>query len=141
MALSLFDSLVAAAILVDGEGERIDNEGLGGVHAANAVASLDDPQSAFVVFDQEIWDGAGRHGLISVNPHLTREGGTLHRADMLENLAILIGTRELPFTINAYNRAVERRSFNSLSPPRTRHALVFFAAPLLYNSVLDVRIF
>ncbi len=133
-----FDSLVAAAILVDGEGERIDNEGLGGVHAANAVASLDDPQSAFVVFDQEIWDGAGRHGLISVNPHLTREGGTLHRADTLENLAILIGTRELPFTINAYNRAVERRSFNSLSPPRTTlkgtpiaiRKAPFYAAPV-----------
>ena len=114
-----FDSLIGTAILVDGEGDRIDDEGLGGVHAANAVAGLADPQSAFVVFDQDIWEGAGKGGLISVNPHLIREGGTLHRADSVAELALLIGAKRLGQTIERYNQAVESGAIEALSPPRT----------------------
>lgn len=133
-----FDSLVGAAILVDGDGNRFDDEGLGGVHAANAVAGLEDPQSAFVVFDQPIWEGAGCNGLISVNPHLTREGGTLHRADSVPELAALIGAADLEATVAAYNQAVGTGAIGALAPPRTTlkgtpepiRAGPFYAAPV-----------
>lgn len=133
-----FDSLVGAAILVDGAGNRIDDEGLGGVHAANAVANIGDPQSAFVVFDRKIWEEAGKGGLISVNPHLTREGGTLHQADSTAELAELIGTKNLATTIKLYNEAIAFGTVGSLSPPRTTLketpkpilTAPFFAAPV-----------
>jgi len=136
-----FDSLVGAAILVDGNGNRIDDEGLGGVHAANAVAGLADPQSAFVVFDQDIWDSAGKNGLISVNPHLTREGGTLHQAESLSGLSglsALIGTAGLVATVEGFNQAVDSGAIGSLSPERTTlkgtpqaiRTAPFYAAPV-----------
>jgi fumarate reductase flavoprotein subunit len=133
-----FDSIAVAAILVDGEGRRIDDEGLGGVHVANAVARLADPQSSFVVFDQDIWESAGMSGLISVNPHLLREGGTLHRADSLTELAAMIGTPDLGATVEAFNKAVDTGAIGSLSPPRTTlkgtpqpiRTAPFYAAPI-----------
>lgn len=133
-----FDSIAVAAVLVDGDGCRIDDEGLGGVHVANAVAGLADPLSSFVVFDQDIWESAGKNGLISVNPHLIREGGTLHQADSLPALASLIGTPDLETTVAGYNAAVESGALASLSPPRTTlkgkpqpiRTAPFYAAPI-----------
>ena len=114
------DALVTAGILVGRDGRRFADEGRGGVYAANCVASLDDPLSAMVVFDQTIWDGAGRYGLIPVNPHLRNEGGTLHETPNLTALAEIIGVpmEALASTVAAYNAAVDAGTTRSLTPPR-----------------------
>jgi fumarate reductase flavoprotein subunit len=115
------DSLVTAGIVVDGAGRRYTDEGRGGVHVANATARLEDPLSAHVVFDAAIWDKAGRNGLIAANPHLEREGGTMHRADSIEALCALAGlpADALAQTIADYNAACSGDGLGSLSPVRT----------------------
>jgi len=66
------DSLVTAGVVVGADGRRFVDEGRGGVYVANAVARLDDPLSAMVVFDRAIWEKGGRNGLIPANPHLEK---------------------------------------------------------------------
>ncbi len=89
---------------------------------ANAVASLDDPMSARVVFDSAIWEKAGRNGLIPANPHLEKEGATIHRADTLEALASQSGLppQALTQTVAQYNQAfAEQRLQAGYTPSRT----------------------
>ncbi len=134
------DALVAAGILVGADGRRFADEGRGGVYAANSVAALADPHSAAVVFDQQIWDGAGRNGLIPANPHLRKEGGTLHEAADLAELAQLIGAPAAQFeaTVAVYNAAVDEGSIGALKPERRTDKGVpvairtppFYAAPV-----------
>ena len=45
----------AAAMVVDAEGARFLDEGLGGIYMANRIAALDDPTTTFTVFDRTIW--------------------------------------------------------------------------------------
>ena len=73
--------------MVDAKGDRFTDEGRGGVYIANAIAQLSDPLSAVVVFDNAIWEGAGRAGLIPPNPHAPAVGGTLVSGADLEALA------------------------------------------------------
>ncbi len=54
------DAVAAAGIVVDTDGRRIVNEGLGGIAIANALARLADPLCATVVCDAPIWESAGR---------------------------------------------------------------------------------
>jgi len=114
------DSIATAGIIIGRDGKRFTDEGLGGVYAANSVASLADPLSATIVFDQAIWEGAGRNGLIPANPHLPRESGTMHEAPSLAALAELIGApaAALEATVAAYNAAVDAGTIGSLTPPR-----------------------
>ena len=58
------DTLVGGAIIVDRSGRRFLDEGLGGIALSNALARLGDPLAATAVFDQAIWDGAGRTELV-----------------------------------------------------------------------------
>ncbi len=115
------DSLVTAGIVVDADGLRFVDEGRGGVYVANAVAKLADPMSTLVLFDSAIWERAGRNGLISANPHLEREGATIHRADTLEALASRAGLppQTLAQTVADYNRAfAEQRLQAGYTPSR-----------------------
>lgn len=114
------DALVTAGIVVDGSGARFADEGNGGVYMANAVARLDDPLCASVVFDHDIWTGPGAKSLVAANPHLVDGGGTLHRADTIEDLARLMGVsaQRLSETVGAYNAALEASSAAALQPPR-----------------------
>ncbi len=102
------DSLVTAGIVVNQQGRRYTDEGRGGVSVANAVATLDDPLSSTCIFDQAIWEGAGRNGLIAANPHLVKEGATNYSADDLDSLAAKAGLNAatLRQTITAYNAAL-----------------------------------
>jgi fumarate reductase flavoprotein subunit len=102
------DSLVTAGIVVDATGHRFVDEGRGGVYTANTVARLDDPLGTFVVFDSAIWEKAGRNGLIPANPHLEKEGATIHRADTIEALAksAKLPVGALSRTVSAYNEAM-----------------------------------
>jgi fumarate reductase flavoprotein subunit len=115
------DTLVGGAILVDRSGRRFLDEGLGGIALSNALARSPDPLAATAVFDQAIWDGAGRTELVPPNPQLVAAGGTLLRADDLTALAaaIEVPAQNLVDTVAVYNRAVLAGAGGALVPART----------------------
>lgn len=114
------DMLATAGILIGPDGARFVDEGRGGVYAANAIAKLADPLSAFVVFDHVIWEGPGRNGLIAPNPHLPAVGGTMHKAESLDALAQIIGVPAavLAQSVQTYNAAHASSTLLNLTPPR-----------------------
>ena len=114
------DGIACAGIVVNEAGQRIVNEGMGGIHMANMLARSAAPLSATLVFDSAIWDGPGRSARIPVNPELVRAGGTVHRAPSIEALAKLAGLDPagLSATVAAYNAACSAGSFDGLTPPR-----------------------
>src|SRR5262249_12388450 len=69
------DTLVGGAVMVDRSGRRFIDEGLGGITLSNALARLDDPLVATAVFDQAIWESAGRAELVPPQPRSDRGGG------------------------------------------------------------------
>jgi fumarate reductase flavoprotein subunit len=131
-----------AGIVVNGRGQRFLDEGLGGVYMANAIAWSDDPLDGWVIFDEEIWNGPGKSGGISIgaNPGLVQSKGTMHKAATLEALekqaGFVAGT--IAATVAEYNAAVERGANSTLHPPRsTRYSAAlpirkppFYAVPL-----------
>ena len=115
------DDLAAAGIVIDAEGRRFTDEGLGGIWMSNAIARLPDPLGTTIIFDQAIWDGPpGRNHAQPPNPLVVEAGGTLHRADTLAELAGKIGLapQRLNDVVAEYNKAVEGGSLQKLSPPR-----------------------
>ena len=134
------DELAGAGVVVDARGRRIADEGMGGVYLSNAVARLADPASATVIFDEAIWQGPGRAASIPPNPVLVREGGTLHQAASIAELAQLAGlpARELESTLHSYNDAVRSGRCEVLEPLRSSHkrapmgitAPPFYAVPI-----------
>ena len=115
------DDLASAGIVIDAEGQRFTDEGLGGIWITNAIARLPDPLGATIIFDQAIWDGPpGRNHVQPPNPLVTEAGGTLHRADTLSALATKIGLPPLWLSdvVGEYNHALETGSLQRLSPPR-----------------------
>lgn len=115
------DTLAGGAILVDRSGKRFLDEGLGGIALSNALARSSDPLAATAVFDQAIWDGAGRTELVPPNPQLVSAGGTLLSAPDLAALAVLIEVpaANLAETVADYNRAVLAEADSTLVPSRT----------------------
>lgn len=134
------DELGMAGIVVNDAGKRFADEGLGGVYLANATAKLQDPLSAWAIFDEAIWEGPGRTARIPANPHLVKAGGTLLKANTLRELAAQarIAGESLESTIAEYQRALSAGQLGRLDPPRTRAAVEalpitrppFYAAPL-----------
>ena len=115
------DEIAAASIVIDADGRRFADEGLGGIYLSNAMARLPDPLGATIVFDQPIWDGPpGRGHAQPPNPLIEEAGGTLHRASTLAELARLIGIapRRLEDVVHAYNAAIDAGTLHLLSPPR-----------------------
>jgi fumarate reductase flavoprotein subunit len=115
------DEIAAASIVIDSDGRRFADEGLGGIYMANMVARIPDPLGATIVFDQAIWDGPPGCGHAQPpNPLLLEAGGTLHRADTLTELADLIGIgpAQLEGLVGEYNVAVDAGTLHLLSPPR-----------------------
>jgi fumarate reductase flavoprotein subunit len=115
------DAVATAGIVVDPDGRRLLDEGLGGISITNDLARLDDPLCATVICDAAIWDTAGRAAQIPPNPQLVEGGGTLHEADTIEAIAALAGIEPgaLRATVDAYNGAVRDRRAGELSPPRS----------------------
>jgi succinate dehydrogenase/fumarate reductase flavoprotein subunit len=115
------DAVAAAAIVVDANGRRLVDEGVGGIAIANRLARSADPLCATVVCDAPIWDKAGRTAQVAPNPQLERAGGTLHHADTLDGLAYAAGLSAsgLAKSVAAYNAAVMDGSLNSLRPARS----------------------
>jgi len=116
----LVDELASAGILVDAAGKRFADEGHGGIYLSNAVARLADPLSATIVFDQPIWDGPGRDHVQPANPLVVENGGTLHVADALGELAAQAGLppANLQQTVDQYNAALEAGALDRLAPSR-----------------------
>ena len=116
----MLDDIATAAIVVDGHGRRFADEGLGGIHVANAIARLDDPLSATVVFDEAAWQGPGRSTAISPNPVLVEAGGSVHCADTLDALAqkINVPAAALADTVTRYNEALAADRPTTLVPRR-----------------------
>jgi fumarate reductase flavoprotein subunit len=115
------DEIAAAGIVIDADGRRFADEGLGGIYLSNAVAHLPNPLGATIVFDQAVWDGPpGRGHAQPPNPLLPEAGGTLHRAATIAELAAPIGIapQRLEELVRAYNAAVDAGTLHLLSPPR-----------------------
>jgi len=119
--LPWMDNVATAAIVVDAGGRRIADEGRGGVYLANRIAALVDPLSAFVVFDQPIWDRPGTSRFLPPNPHMEKCGGAIERADSIEALAGKLGIdgAALAATVEAHNAALAAGTTGQLAPPRT----------------------
>jgi fumarate reductase flavoprotein subunit len=115
------DAVATAAIVVDPDGKRLLDEGLGGISITNDLARLDDPLCTTVICDTPIWETAGKAAQIPPNPQLLVGGGTLHRADTLADLAEAAGLSGagLAETVVGYNDAVRDRRLAGLSPPRS----------------------
>ncbi len=116
------DAIAAASLVVDGQGKRFLDEGMGGVYMANEVAKLDDPLSAIVVFDEAIWTGIAADNRYPpcMNPVFVKAGGTVIEAGDLGELARMIGVPQdaLAQTVAAYNAAIGDGTTAALSPPR-----------------------
>jgi len=116
----ILDHLALAGIIVDRQGRRIINEGLGGVAVANEIARLDDPLSTTLIFDRTAWETAGRQHLIPVNPTLIDAGATVHQSADIGSLAALAGLPAdgLKETVATFNAAASGGRLQSLSPQR-----------------------
>lgn len=120
----ILDLLTNAGILVDAEGRRFADEGLGGVATANAIARLERPDSAVVIFDEAIWQGPGRDYLIPPNPNILNAGVKLVSASTPKALAVKLGMDPavLAGTIDAHNEALLQGHLETLDPPRSNPA-------------------
>ncbi len=125
------DELAVAGIMVDAEGRRFADEGLGGVYLANVVARRADPLSTCAIFDSDMWQGAGRYNRIPPNPQMETAGATIHRAGSIAELAAMIGVpaAALCDTVETYNAAQKAGTLQQLPTPRS--AADNPAAPLL----------
>lgn len=117
------DFVAAAGVVVDADGRRFCDEGLGGVHIANSIAALEDPLSVTVIADSAIWNTRGRHSLLPPNPMLKELGGTVHEDASLAALASRAGLppQGLEETIRLYNDAVRDKALAGLVPGRSTH--------------------
>jgi fumarate reductase flavoprotein subunit len=128
------DGFLTEGILVDRDGRRIADEGLGGIATANTVARSVDPLGTSVVLDEAAWIAAGRapRGQPAANPELERRGGVVHRAHDVEQLARLAGIDPvgLTQTVSSYTAAVGHGRGGELAVPRTGKGRAL-AGPLL----------
>ena len=117
----VLDSLATAGIVVDAAARRFCDEGLGGVYVTNAIAGLDDPLSAVIVFDEAIWNGPGKDWLLPANPYLQSAGGTVVSAESLAALAARLGmdAGALESTVAHYNRIVAGERAGDGQPGRS----------------------
>ncbi len=117
----VMDDLCVAGVMVDNSGTRFVDEGLGGVYLANHVAGLADPLCSTVIFDQPIWDGPGKAFITPANPLIVTNGGTVHKAGSIAELAKKVGlpTQALEQTIAQYNAAIDAGTVTQLTPTRT----------------------
>jgi fumarate reductase flavoprotein subunit len=123
---ALDELLTDGAILVDGQGRRITDEGKGGVAAANVVARLDDPLSTFVVLDDRTWQAAGElvWGHLATNRELVARGATVLQGRDAAEIGRLaqIDPVALTATVDEYNAALRAGANETLPVPRTGKA-------------------
>jgi succinate dehydrogenase/fumarate reductase flavoprotein subunit len=115
------DGLAGAGILVDRNGLRVLDEGLGGVTLSNRIAAFDDPLSMAIVFDATTWETVGKNDVVPPNPFLRKAGAEIHTANDVATLAQKSGRspKTLVDTLAQYNAAVRNGACNRLDPPRS----------------------
>ena len=117
----VMDDLCAAGVVVNPAGQRFVDEGRGGVFLANHIAGLDDPLSTTVIFDHSIWEGPGKAFITPANPLIVTNGGTVHKANTIAELALKAGlpAAVLEATVAQYSAAVDASTTAQLTPTRT----------------------
>jgi hypothetical protein len=123
---ALDELLADGAILVNGQGRRITDEGKGGVAAANVIARLDDPLSTFVVLDDRTWHAAEElvWGHLATNRELVARGAAVLRGHDAAEIGRVAGIDpvSLTATLADYNAAVGAGTNETLRVPRTAKA-------------------
>jgi len=114
------DFVSAAGMMVDTKAQRFVDEGQNFVFLSNGIAHHDDANPPYAVFDDAIWQEAGRHFFWPPNPNLLEQGGTLHVADTIAELAALaeLPLQTLTKTIAAHNAAIAEDVLETLVPAR-----------------------
>lgn len=137
-ALSPFpflDFLATAGLIVDASAARFVDEGRGAHAIANALARHRDG-TATVVFDDLMWNTAGREFICPPNPRLIECGGTLHVSDTIEGVAARAGLSVAALTraVDAHNAALAAGDLTQLTPSRSigKNAPRPFAVPPYY---------
>jgi fumarate reductase flavoprotein subunit len=121
------DVLASASIVVDSRGQRLADEGLGGIFLANQIAWKEDPVDYFLIVDEALWNStiairtADPANPDSPNPDVVQKGGVLHQAGGIEALAAASGidAAGLRSTVDAFNAAVQANDVARLTPKRT----------------------
>ena len=135
---------IEAGIVVDTGGRRLADEGQGTCLMAVAIAHSESPAGCWLVFDAAVWTGAAAVASranvaeLPLNPVLREEGGTVHEAASVGDLAECAGLPRsaLEATVERYNAALAAGAGASLDPPRTGHGRPlarppFYAVPLI----------
>lgn len=114
------DFVSAAGMMVDTKGQRFVDEGQNFVYLSNGIAHHDEADPPYAIFDEAIWQEAGRHFFWPPNPNLKEQGGTLHQADNIADLAARAGLPSdmLQKTVTAYNDALAGDRLATLTPTR-----------------------
>jgi fumarate reductase flavoprotein subunit len=116
------DAAAEIGILVNADGKRFTDEGLGGVRMTNAIAHLPDPLSAILIVDDAMWQmEPAITTTVPANPTMAAAGGELTSAPDIDTLAARVGlpARPLAETIREFNQAVESNDFTRLAVSRT----------------------
>jgi fumarate reductase flavoprotein subunit len=132
-----WDDVATQGIIVCADGQRFCDEGHGGPFIANSIARLADPLSAYVVWDEDIWNTGGKSRYFPANPNLLTGGAEIHSGKSIEEVARLAGidAAGLVDQVNRYNASL---SGSSLTPPRSSHKVApkpiikapFYCAPV-----------
>lgn len=115
------DAMATSGIVVDGSGRRLADEGRSGVYLANALAAAPADVMLHAIFDTAIWEEPGKSARIPCNPLLEEAGGTVLRADSLEELAALAGidAAALVASVEGHNAALAAGTLDQLAIPRS----------------------
>lgn len=121
------DEIASRYMVVDDTGRRLVDEGLGGIHAAAAIAKTADPAGITIICDKSGWEGktsAAASGYLPVNPMLEKGGGSVFIASTIRELAVKAGIDPdgLEAEIEQYNKALGDGSLASLIPKRSEEA-------------------
>jgi fumarate reductase flavoprotein subunit len=119
-AVSPYAIILYGGIIVNGEGERFGNEGLGPADFSVDVLEQD---ATYEIFDQRIYDRTAEAGFGDFAEAV--ELGAYERGDSIEELAASLGcdpaaTRR---TVRAYNRAIEADEPDEVGRTEYRHTL------------------
>jgi fumarate reductase flavoprotein subunit len=117
----VMDDLCVAGLMIDTSGKRFVDEGLGGVYLANYIAGMADPLSTIVIYDHPIWEGPGKAFITPANPLIVTNGGTVHKAGTISELAqkLALPAGVLEQTVAKYNAAIDGGTTTQLTPARS----------------------
>lgn len=120
--------LAATGMMIDAKGERFVDETTGGHFTSNALARHGNAL-AHVIFDDAMWNTIGKHFFCPPNPNLVNAGGTVHKADTIEELATKIGLQpqQLRKLTDAQNAKVDANRATDEAMAAARKAMPSYA--------------